>query len=779
MIMSSAAPRPRLGRVVTGALAAVLGAGVVSIGLTQPDTEDRQAQRDRYRELLDARRESDATIWAEDVEAQRYEQTFVALWDELRAGSSPLAVFKGFQFGVIVLGKPGRPRTAAPGILTADLAAGPRTLDRIRWKSFVAGMREAGFRVEQTEWHHESFRRDAQGRAQSTFSIVIHATNDDRTAWYDVTGPLEVLWSDQLDERGNFIPETIDATSLKVAWRMGPVFFEQSLLDTVTFSENHGGINARDLDGDGRSELIFPSDNALFWNRGGGAFEPDELCAHPVGVVIEGLLADFTGDGRTDLLVAGSNPAPGRAPTRFPLFLYTGDGSGPFGELPDVVIDSASVNLRYPNGMTAGDIDADGDLDLFVPQYLQPYIGGQFPTPYYDANDGYEAYLLLNDGKGRFADATEPAGLSAKRRRRTFRSSFVDLDEDGDLDLLVVSDFAGIDVYANDGSGQFTDVTSSMVDLATNFGKAHTFGDFDADGFLDFYVAGMASTTVRRLHAMGLGREDFPQHQRKRMEIGYGNRMYLRRAAGRFEQPDFRDSVARCGWSWGCATLDFDNDGDADIYVANGNKSGTTAQDFGTTFWRHDIYSGSSDLDPVQFQVYLQEARPYLSGGMSWNGFEHNHLLMNRSGKDFANVAFLMNTALEADCRAVLADDLDGDGRVDLVVDARAGEGGKERRLHLLMNRGPQDNNWIGVRLAGAAGVSPLGARISLAFPGGRRAAAVVAGDSYGAQHAPVAHFGLGARKRVDLIEVRWPDGTVHRLENPAINKYHDVTAGR
>ncbi|MHC5008376.1 MAG: FG-GAP repeat domain-containing protein, partial [Planctomycetota bacterium] len=448
MISSSAASRPRWGRVMTGTLTAVLVVGVADFAVAQSDTEDRQAQQERYRELLDARRESDATIWADEVEAQRYGQTFVALWDELRAGSSPLAVFKGFQFGVIILGKTGRPRTVAPGVLTADLAAEPRTLDRIRWKSFVAGIREAGIRVEQTEWHHASFRRDEDGRAQSTFSIVIHATNGDRTAWYDVTGPLEVLWSDQPDDRGNFIPETIDATGLKVAWRAGPAFFTQFPLDTVRSSANSGGINARDLDGDGLSEIICPSDNSIFWNRGGGAFEWEELCAHPVGVVIEGLLADFTGDGRTDLLVAGSNPAAGRAPTRFPLFLYAGEGSGRFGELPDVVIDSASVNLRHPNGMTAGDIDADGDLDLFVPQYLEPYIGGQFPTPYYDANDGHEAYLLLNDGTGRFADATETAGLSAKRRRRTFRSSFVDLDEDGDLDLLVVSDFAGIDVYA-------------------------------------------------------------------------------------------------------------------------------------------------------------------------------------------------------------------------------------------------------------------------------------------------------------------------------------------
>ncbi|MHC4108643.1 MAG: hypothetical protein ACYSTY_11205, partial [Planctomycetota bacterium] len=93
MISSSVAPRPRRLRVVIGTLAAALGVGVTDVGLAQPETEDRQAQRQRYRELLDARREADATIWADEVEAQRYEQTFVALWDELRAAPDPLAVF--------------------------------------------------------------------------------------------------------------------------------------------------------------------------------------------------------------------------------------------------------------------------------------------------------------------------------------------------------------------------------------------------------------------------------------------------------------------------------------------------------------------------------------------------------------------------------------------------------------------------------------------------------------------------------------------------------------
>ncbi|MHC4216827.1 MAG: CRTAC1 family protein [Planctomycetota bacterium] len=773
--MTGPARRPRRVRALIAVLVMVSGSAVTSDVGAQPESETQQTQRLRFRDLVEARREADATIWKDEVEAQRYEQTFVALADDLRAAHDALAVLKSFQFAVIVMGRPGRHWPVVPGILTADLAAEPRTLDRIRWKSFVAGIREAGFHIVQSEWQHVNFLRDGVGPPRSTFSIGINATNADRTAWYDITGPLEVVWSDGKDERGNFIPETIDATGLRVRWRTGPSFFDQRGLGAVTFPAEYGGINARDLDGDGLSEIICPPDNTLFWNRGGGVFERDRLCAQPVGVVIEGLLADFTGDGRVDLLVAGSNPRPGRAPTRFGLFLYAGNETGRFDKLPTLVIDSATITLRHPNGMTAGDIDADGDLDLFVPQYLPPYIGGQFPTPYYDANDGFDAYLLHNDGSGRFTDGTEAARLETKRRRRSFGSSFVDLDEDGDLDLLVVSGFGGTDLYANDGTGQFADVTSAMVDAASSFGTGHTFGDFNADGFLDFFVAGMDSPTVRRLDAMGLGRDDHPEHDLKRTEIGYGNRMYVRLAPGRFEQPGFRDSVARTGWSWGCVNLDFDNDGDTDLYVANGNQSGATGQDYATTFWRHDIYSGSSQQDPVQSRVYLQEARSCFSGSVSWHGFEHNRLLMSRHGWDFTNVAFLMNAALEADCRGVLADDLDGDGRMDLVVDARAGRGDRERELRLLLNRNPQPNNWIGVRLTGAPGVSPLGARVTLDHGKGRRAAVITSGDSYGAQHAPVAHFGLGPRTRINFIEVRWPNGAISRLTRPAINTWHDV----
>jgi hypothetical protein len=415
-------------------------------------------------------------------------------------------------------------------------------------------------------------------------------------------------------------------------------------------------------------------------------------------------------------------------------------------------------------------------LDVFVGQLRPPYLKGKVPVPFYDANDGFPAYLLLNDGQGNFSDVTDLAGLTEHRFRRTFSSTLTDLDADGDQDLMVVSDFCGLDVYFNDGEGRFSDVTDQVAPQRRAFGMSHTFGDYNLDGRLDFYMIGMSSTTARRLDHMKLRRADHQEYAGYRRHMGYGNRMLLASDMG-YEQAPFNADVARTGWSWGSTTLDFDNDSDPDIFVGNGQVSGKSTKDYCTHFWCHDIYVGNRQDDPAVKQLFTSVA-PQLDGSdWSWNGYEHDALFMNRGGTGFLDIGFLMGVGFEFDTRCVLSDDIDGDGRVDLLVEEyRVRE--KKSILHVLKNRFPEPNHWIGFRL-GERGPfrSAIGVEAVLTLPEGKRVARNLAGHSVWAQHANTIHFGLGKGTEVLAAELTWPDGTKVTLDRPGIDRYHAVTA--
>jgi hypothetical protein len=529
-----------------------------------------------------------------------------------------------------------------------------------------------------------------------------------------------------------------------------------------------------DLNKDGSSEILLGGVNKIYWNHGNGQFFPEPI-SPGLDIFDSGVVADFTGDGQADFICVGADRHPS---------LCAGKADGRF--LPPARC--AEVRFEFPKSMTAGDVDSDGDLDLWIGQYKFLYFEGSMPTPFYDANDGYPASLLLNDGTGRFTDVTEAAGLSAKRNRRTYSSSLVDLDDDGDLDLLTVNDFCGIDLYRNDrtaGTLRFTDVTDAWADERRLFGMGHSLADFNLDGMLDMYIIGMSSTTARRLDRLQLGREDHPDINRMRQAMGYGNRLLL--CAGRggeaaYRQAAFNDHVARTGWSWGSTAIDFDIDGDKDIYVANGHNSGRSAADYCTRYWCHDVYTGTSSANQELLGLFNNSLSELRQGEISWNGFEHNVLLMNQAGQDFARVEFLMGVASEADSRGVVSEDLDGDGRPELlyVQFESAEEGDAKYTLHVLRNQLETGRHWVGVRLAESAeGPSPIGAQITVKTSRGVQIHRVVTGDSFSSQHSTTAHFGLGDAAAIESIEVRWPNGDSSVVPSPQVDRYYDVDWGK
>ncbi|MCA9196841.1 MAG: CRTAC1 family protein, partial [Planctomycetales bacterium] len=650
------------------------------------------------------------------------------------------------------------------GILRLPMTAETVAWDSQDWTAFISLVKQKGFQLLETEWHHSTFRQTPTGAA-SDVSFVLHlirpltvdAQPDSPEQRLLVRGILSVEWQADADE-----PTIRSATAkdVQILARTGKPAFRHVLTyrrEADEFASAHP-ILVYDLDRNGFPDIVIPRWNRIYWNQGQGHFRQEKLVANFIPLAEAGLLADINSDGAVDLVTVDKQGRP---------LAYAGNAQGKFTESATAIAD---ISVPDTLAITAGDIDADGDVDLWLTQYKPSYVEGQMPTPYYDANDGQPAYLLVNQGDLKFHDRTEQAGLSTKRQRRTYSSSLVDVDADADLDLVVTSDYAGVDLYENDGFGNFRDTTDQQLPERHLFGMAHTFADFDVDGQLDIYAIGMSSTTARRLDRLGLGRSDKPDVHRMRSAMGYGNRMYLRRT-DQFEETGFAAQVARTGWSWGTTSFDFDADGDRDIYVANGFRSGQSCQDYCTTYWRHDIYTGSSQPDLTLKNFFAESMADLNANAISWNGYEHNALLMNRADQGFLNVGFLLGVAFEYDSRAVVGADLDMDGRPDLIVAQYEFIGqGFELSLHVYQNQLSTTNNWIGINLDRPNKPSPLGAKVMLETDEQTTVGTYVAGDSFLSQHPPVLHFGLGTQTP-QKITIQWPDGSQEILE-PSVNQY-------
>ena len=730
-------------------------------GVAEPNQPALQA-------LAEEQGRFDQTVFRHEVDAQAYESTFVALWDRLRS-TEAFKVLRQFPFVRLEFPLPAEWKPVnlgVSGIRQATLNGEPISTDHAGYLAQLNKLEAEGWSIIQTEWHHSEFRPGKNGLApQSVVSFEIHSANSSTKRRAIIKGQLEVTWTPHKTNSGLRIPGTIKVQDAAITDYTGKPAFAELLqiapkkVDAKLYPRVSPLI-VYDLNQDGLPEILLAGCNLVYWNQGGGKFQHKPMLKNPIMPLGEaGILSDFNGDGHLDFVSTGKEDGL--------LRLWTGNAVGQFTAKPSVCFHGKYEN---PHTMTAADIDLDGDLDLFVGQWKQPYLRGSMPTPYYDANDGYPDTLLLNDGVGQFTDGTESTGLATKRNRRTYSASFADLDGDHDLDLFAVCDFSGIDLYSNDGQGKFTDVTDRWVKQRHGFGMSHAVNDFDGDGVLDIYMVGMSSTTARRLDRLGLGRDGFEKIDAMRAPMTYGNRLYLGGKTG-FHQPDFSADVARTGWAWGCGSGDFDNDGDLDLYIANGHLSGNSALDYCTRFWCHDVYTGTSRPNET-LDTFFSGTLQGLGSNYSWNGFEHNHLFLNRNNNGFSNVAFLLGTAFEFDARSVVLTDVDVDGRPDLLVvqyDAKE----RQQQLFVMRNQIQTKGNWIGLHIPDQPGLPANGATIQLHTSNRNDVRQLVTGDSFTAQHPATAHFGLGENQVVDKLVIRWPSGKTVTLTQPAVGQYH------
>lgn len=503
------------------------------------------------------------------------------------------------------------------------------------------------------------------------------------------------------------------------------------------FEVPSGGVAILDYDGDGLPDIYLLNGStfaalqnkekspraALYRNLGNLKFED---VTEKAGVANErwGMgvaVGDYDNDGKPDLYV--SNFGVSR--------LYHNNGDGTFTDVAQKV---GVARKGWSTGATWGDYDGDGKLDLFVPGYLEIDFNN-LPRSPSDVNKpgsvgqnfcqfrgapvmcgprslpGEGDTLYHQKADGTFEDVSVKAGVNDPQKYYGFSSAFVHVNEDNLLDLIVVNDSTPKLLYINKGNGTFEETGyPSGVALNENgreqAGMGLAVGDYDNDGRIDFHITNFSDDSNVLYH-----------------NDGDGNFTDVTFLAGLGE-------VTLPFLGWGTVFVDYDNDGWQDVMVANGH-----------------VYPA---VDEHQWGTsYAQQPL----------------LFRNLKNGKFERVGAAPGSALaSAWCsRGLAAGDLDGDGRVDLVMN------NTDSKPTVLRNVTAPTAHWLDLRLVGdPARKSPkdaTGAIVFLSAAKIRQRQDLVSGASYASQNDQTIHFGLGASASVEKLEIRWPDGSTQSVD--------------
>jgi hypothetical protein len=481
------------------------------------------------------------------------------------------------------------------------------------------------------------------------------------------------------------------------------------IVETVT-----AGLALFDYDQDGDIDLYFlngsyhDSDppgtlprNALYRNDGQWRFV-DVTETAGVGDTGFGLgvaVGDYDNDGDADLYLNNYGPN----------VLYQNKGNGTFTDV------TRSANLDKDTHMGAGvnflDVDKDGDLDLYVSHYVRCLKDRETPVQ----RGGHPAYLgpavaiysntpdtlYRNNGDGTFTDISVASGISACTGAG-MGTICGDYDNDGDTDIVVANDMTGNHLFVNNGTGRFEEFGLFAAMSYDHHGETQAsmgleLADVDNDGWLDIYLTSYQTQWAALYRNLGDGTFDDIT-----LKSGAG--------AGTFHKV-----------TWGIGMVDFDYDGDRDIFVACGHLQPHI-----------EAYDNSS--------TYRQP----------------NLLFENQGSCRFTPITKIAGPGLAVNrvSRGAGFDDLDNDGDVDVVILNSCD------KATLLRNDTPSPGHWLQVSLRGTrSNRDGVGAHVKVFAGKLTLLDEVHSGRSYQSHFGTRLYFGLGQRTQVDRIEVAWVGG--------------------
>ena len=460
--------------------------------------------------------------------------------------------------------------------------------------------------------------------------------------------------------------------------------------------------------------------NALYKNNRDGTFsDVTEKAGVPGGGYGMGVaVGDFDSDGWPDLYVTQY----GRS------ILYHNNGDGTF---TDVTKKARVAAPGWASSAVWFDYDNDGRLDLFVCRFVDfdksknKFCGNEKTGErYYCIPRVYPpepSWLFHNNGDGTFTDVSKESGI-AKSFGKAWGVVATDINNDGLMDLLVANDTTANFLFANRGKGKFQEIGLEAGVAFSQDGRARSgmgvdSADYDQDGWQDLFVTNVDQEMYSIYH----------NHHDETFDDVAG--------------PTGIGGTTRLMSGWGLKFFDYDNDGNVDLFIANGHPDD-----------KIEVHSSN-----VAYREPL--------------------LLFHNSGKTLQNVSassgpvFTENFA----ARGLAIGDFDNDGAIDVLVSINNGA------PVLLKNNAAQGNRWLGVRLIGKrANPDAIGARITWQSGDLKRTRLKVGGGSYLSAHDPREVLGIGGRTKIDKLEIRWPQPSsrVETFTDLPLDRYITIVEG-
>ncbi len=372
---------------------------------------------------------------------------------------------------------------------------------------------------------------------------------------------------------------------------------------------------------------------------------------------------------------------------------------------------STMISMNIQNvpdwSVAAGDLDENGYNDFVL------------------GNGQRVSFLMANADGTAYTENTFPQYIFSQR------STFADIDNDGDLDAFVCHDVDLSHPYRNDGNGNMTldQTLIQTIDAPGNYAAIWT--DYDNDGDLDMYL-----TKCR-----GGSPPNDPLNN---------NAMYTNDGNGVFTENALDIGMQDSSRSWATVFEDFDNDGDMDAFIVN--------HDFQNKFMENDGTGNFTDIIATT-GINPNDLGSWENLAADFNNDGYIDILSEMSKELYLNNGDMTFTGQDLPFDGGGIGDLNNDGFLDVV-----------RGGNLYINDG-NANNWFKINLVGVeSNLNGIGARVTIEGAWGSQMREVRSGQGFRHMNSLTAHFGLGSATAIDKVIIEWPNGTTDEIVNPDIN---------